>query len=100
MVKCRPQFDWRGFRASPVAKLTTLHTRINPCSAGCLVLSFDPELQVADQDAPDEEALKAFVAERLVRYKLPRTWEITTERLRDDAGKARRTALRDARISA
>lgn len=57
-------------------------------------------VEVADRDPPDEQTLKAFVAERLVRYKLPRSWEITTERLRDDAGKARRTALRDARIPA
>lgn len=57
-------------------------------------------VEVAADAAPDAETLRGFVAERLVRYKLPRTWEITTERLRDDAGKARRTALRDARIPA
>lgn len=57
-------------------------------------------VEIVEDGAPDMETIKAFVAERLVRYKLPRTWELTTERLRDDAGKARRTALRDARIPA
>jgi bile acid-coenzyme A ligase len=50
--------------------------------------------------APDAEALKRFLGERLVTYKLPRSYEFTTERLRDDAGKTRRSAHRDARIAA
>jgi bile acid-coenzyme A ligase len=33
-----------------------------------------------------------------VSYKRPRTFEFVTENVRDDAGKVRRTALRDARI--
>jgi bile acid-coenzyme A ligase len=33
--------------------------------------------------------------ERLVRYKIPRTWELTDRSLRDDAGKVRRSAIRD-----
>ncbi|MBU1377082.1 MAG: AMP-binding protein [Alphaproteobacteria bacterium] len=48
---------------------------------------------------PDIATLKTFLAERLVPYKLPRSFEFTTERLRDDAGKTRRGALRDARIA-
>jgi bile acid-coenzyme A ligase len=44
------------------------------------------------------EALKAHLAERLVSYKQPRSYEFVDEPLRDDAGKVRRTALRDARI--
>lgn len=57
---------------------------------------------VADADGrlPDEDALRAFVGERLARYKVPRTFEFVTEALRDDAGKTRRSALRDARIAA
>ena len=43
-------------------------------------------------------ALQAFLAERLVRYKRPRSIEIDHERLRDDSGKVRRSALRDARL--
>lgn len=46
------------------------------------------------------DALHAFLADRLVRYKMPRTFEFTDENLRDDAGKARRTKLRDDRIAA
>jgi bile acid-coenzyme A ligase len=44
------------------------------------------------------EALKAHLAERLVSYKQPRTYEFVDEPLRDDAGKVRRSALRDARL--
>jgi bile acid-coenzyme A ligase len=49
---------------------------------------------------PSPEELRAFLSQRLAPYKLPRSFETTTERLRDDAGKARRGALRAARISA
>lgn len=45
------------------------------------------------------EDLNDFLAERLVRYKVPRSYEFTDQQLRDDAGKVRRTALRDARLS-
>ncbi len=48
----------------------------------------------------DEAGLRAHLAERLVTYKQPRTYEFVDEPLRDDAGKVRRTALRDARIAA
>jgi bile acid-coenzyme A ligase len=33
-----------------------------------------------------------------VRYKLPRTFEYTTDPVRDDAGKVRRSALRADRL--
>lgn len=46
------------------------------------------------------EDLVAFLGERLVRYKVPRTFEFVSEPLRDDAGKVRRTALRSARAEA
>jgi bile acid-coenzyme A ligase len=39
------------------------------------------------------EGLQAHMAERLVRYKQPRSWELTSEPVRDDAGKVRRSAL-------
>jgi bile acid-coenzyme A ligase len=48
----------------------------------------------------DGEDLMAFVAERLTRFKLPKTIEFTSEPLRDEAGKVRRAALRDARLPA
>lgn len=46
-------------------------------------------------DATDltESELLPFLAERLVSYKLPRSFEFVSEPLRDDAGKVRRAAL-------
>jgi bile acid-coenzyme A ligase len=52
-------------------------------------------------DAPagvTEAELRAELADRLVRYKIPRTFEFVDEPLRDDAGKVRRSALREARM--
>ncbi len=48
----------------------------------------------------DLEALGVFVGHRLVGYKRPRSFETTFERLRDDSGKVRRGALREARVGA
>jgi bile acid-coenzyme A ligase len=45
---------------------------------------------------PDD--LRAHLADRLVTYKQPRSYEFVDEPLRDDAGKVRRSALRDARL--
>jgi len=44
------------------------------------------------------EALLAHLAAKLVTYKLPRTVEFVAEPLRNEAGKVRRTQLRDERI--
>jgi bile acid-coenzyme A ligase len=44
------------------------------------------------------DELHAHLAERLVSYKRPRSFEFLDEPVRDDAGKVRRTALRDARL--
>ena len=49
-------------------------------------------------DIPVDD-LRTHLAERLVRYKIPRTFEFTTEPLRDDAGKLRRSALRAERMA-
>lgn len=46
------------------------------------------------------EDLAEHLKERLVTYKRPRSFEFVDEAVRDDAGKVRRTALRDARIAA
>jgi bile acid-coenzyme A ligase len=48
-------------------------------------------------DVGDGE-LAAHVAERLVSYKVPRSFERVDEPLRNEAGKIRRSALRDARL--
>ncbi len=50
-----------------------------------------------DTQALDEQTLREHLADRLVRYKTPRTYEFTTAPLRDDAGKVRRATLRDQR---
>ncbi|HEY4940491.1 MAG TPA: AMP-binding protein [Rhizomicrobium sp.] len=47
----------------------------------------------------DLDELHKHLAERLVSYKRPRSFELVTENVRDDAGKVRRTALRDERIA-
>jgi len=53
-------------------------------------------------DAPNndvsEQALVDHLAQRMVRYKIPRSFEFVVDPLRDDAGKVRRTALRAERI--
>lgn len=53
----------------------------------------------ADPTKVDPENLRAFLAERLVAYKVPRTYEFVDSPLRDDAGKVRRSALREERIA-
>ena len=52
----------------------------------------------ADASTIDLDDLKAFLGERLVVYKLPRTFEFVDTPLRDDAGKVRRSALRAERV--
>lgn len=49
---------------------------------------------------PVESAeLEKFLRERLMRYKVPRTYEFVTEPLRGDDGKVRRSALRATRLA-
>jgi bile acid-coenzyme A ligase len=50
--------------------------------------------------AVSEDDLRGHLKDRLVTYKQPRSYEFVDEPVRDDAGKVRRTALRDARIAA
>ena len=55
-------------------------------------------VQTDDGTAIDLDDLRAHLRERLVRYKIPRTFEFTDDALRDDAGKLRRSALRADRL--
>jgi bile acid-coenzyme A ligase len=48
--------------------------------------------------AVSDDELCAHLADLLVRYKIPRSFEYTDDPLRDDAGKVRRSALREARL--
>ena len=50
---------------------------------------------IVHSDRLDEAAVIAFLSERIAGYKVPRFVEFTDEPLRDDAGKARRSAVRD-----
>ena len=47
---------------------------------------------------PQEQLGAYFLGERLVRYKIPRSFEWVDAPLRDDAGKLRRSALREERL--
>jgi bile acid-coenzyme A ligase len=51
-------------------------------------------------DDVDLDDLRRHLAERLVRYKQPRTFELVREPLRDDAGKVRRSQLLADRVPA
>jgi bile acid-coenzyme A ligase len=52
----------------------------------------------ADRQQVSDDDLKAFLNERLVTYKVPRIFEFVDVALRDDAGKVRRSALRQERL--
>ena len=54
---------------------------------------------VKAQSPVTADELKAHLAERLVTYKRPRSFEFVDEPVRDDAGKVRRSALREARLA-
>jgi len=83
----------------------------HPDVRSCVVIGMPDEdlgnrvhaiVQLADgvRGRTDADALCAFLKSQLVRYKIPRTFEFVTGELRDDAGKARRSQLREARITA
>ena len=48
---------------------------------------------------PNEEELRAHLTSQLARHKIPKSFEFVDAPLRDEAGKLRRQALRDARIA-
>lgn len=56
-------------------------------------------LELAPDTAPSIEEIDRFVRARLASYKRPETYELVQTRLRDDAGKARRSLMRDERVS-
>ncbi len=53
---------------------------------------------VQTSETINEYELREHIASRLVSYKVPRSFEFVDEPLRDDAGKVRRSALREARL--
>jgi bile acid-coenzyme A ligase len=56
-------------------------------------------VQPAEGATLEEEDLLAFIGGQLARFKLPKSIEFTDEPLRDEAGKVRRAALRQARTA-
>jgi bile acid-coenzyme A ligase len=54
---------------------------------------------IVQAEGLDEAGVIAFLSERIAPYKVPRRVEFTDTPLRDDAGKARRSAVRDAIIA-
>jgi bile acid-coenzyme A ligase len=79
----------------------------HPAVLSCLVVGVPHEdlgqvpyaLVHTDGEVLTAEDVKEFVAQRLADYKVPRTVEFVDTPLRDDAGKARRSAVRDAVIA-
>jgi bile acid-coenzyme A ligase len=78
----------------------------HPAIKSCAVIGFPDEdkgnvihaIVEADPSEISEVDLKTFLGERLVIYKVPRTFEYVDFALRDDAGKVRRSALRAERL--
>lgn len=78
----------------------------HPAVKSCAVIGIPDEdkgntvhaIVEADVNEVSEEELKMFLGERLVIYKVPRTFEYVDFALRDDAGKVRRSALRAERV--
>jgi bile acid-coenzyme A ligase len=56
-------------------------------------------VDVGDAGVLDVDGLRQHLTEHLAPYKIPREFELAHEPLRDDAGKVRRSALREARIA-
>jgi bile acid-coenzyme A ligase len=77
----------------------------HPNVLSCLVVGVpDDDLgqvpyAIVQADGLDEAAVTAFLSERIAGYKVPRTVEFSETPLRDDAGKARRSAVRDEIIA-
>jgi bile acid-coenzyme A ligase len=74
----------------------------HPAVTDCVVVGLpDPDLgqrvhAVIGVSGPLSEAeVRTFLAERIARYKVPRSFRLTDGALRDDAGKVRRLALRE-----
>jgi len=78
----------------------------HPAVLSCLVVGVPDEdgdlgqvpHALVQAEGLDEAGVVEFLSERLEHYKVPRSVEFVDEPLRDDAGKARRSAVRDAVI--
>ena len=78
----------------------------HPAVQSCAVIGLPDEdkgavihaILEADPSKVGEDELRSFLAERLVVYKIPRTFEYVDFALRGDDGKVRRSALRAERV--
>ncbi len=77
----------------------------HPAVASCAVIGLpDEDLgerihAIVHASGPlDADTLRAHLADELVRYKIPRTFEFVDEPVRDDAGKVRRSLLAAERV--
>jgi bile acid-coenzyme A ligase len=73
---------------------------LHPAVRSCVIVGIPDEdlgqrvhaiVEVADGTTEDE--LRTHLADRLIRYKTPRTYDFVDGPLRDDAGKVRKSAL-------
>ncbi|MGY4710690.1 AMP-binding protein [Mycolicibacterium sp. CBM1] len=80
----------------------------HPAVLSCLVVGVPHDdlgqvphalVHLDNPDGLDERGVRAFVAERLADYKVPHGVEFVDTPLRDDAGKARRSAVREKVIA-
>lgn len=81
----------------------------HPSIASCAVIGLPSDdmgqdvhaiVQVRPDAALSATAIDAFLQDRLARYKRPASYEFVSEPLRDDAGKVRRSKLREDRLGA
>jgi len=79
----------------------------HPAVHSCVVVGLPDEdlgnrlhavVQLADGSEASSDDLRAFLKDRLASNKVPRTYEFVDEPLRDDAGKVRRSAIREQRL--
>ena len=81
----------------------------HPAISSCAVIGLPDEdkgnvvhavvqLERSAATGPDIDELRTFLTDRLLPYKVPRTFEFVATSLRDDAGKVRRSELRAQRL--
>mgnify|MGYP000157869066 CR=1 FL=1 len=90
-------------RESALAKLLGFDLATGDFAADSAVIAHTTaeirDLVLPHLTATDADDLRNHLGDRLVRYKVPRSFEFVTEPLRDEAGKVRRSQLRADRVT-